>query len=93
MDEYSIEWFKYLKKVNSKWLGAQALKLLEHYEALEAENERVHEDVGRAARLLVDGQWEEPMKTLCDIAGLHYPAIETELKPTSVEDALKAGDG
>jgi len=36
MAEYSIEWYKTLKEENPKWLGIQALRLLEHYEKLEA---------------------------------------------------------
>jgi len=32
MEEYSIEWFKQLRKWNDKWLGTQAIKMLEHYD-------------------------------------------------------------
>jgi len=34
MEEYSIEWFRWHRQNNTKWLGTQALRLLEHYEQL-----------------------------------------------------------
>lgn len=36
MIEYSVEWFKWQRDNHKEWLGTQALRLLEHYEELEA---------------------------------------------------------
>lgn len=37
MKEYSVEWFKHQRDTHKEWLGTQALRLLEHYEKLEAD--------------------------------------------------------
>ena len=33
-DEYSVNWFREIYYTNTKWLGTQAVRLWEHYEAL-----------------------------------------------------------
>ena len=37
--------------------------------------------------LVEQDKWEEPVKRLCEIAGLEYPAITAKVEPQSVADA------
>ena len=63
-------------------------KVWDYAEALEAENASLTEKVRLAVIELVEqDKWEEPVKRLCEIAGLEYPAITAKVEPQSVADA------
>ena len=38
--------------------------------------------------LVEQDKWEGPMKRLCEIAGLEYPAITTKVEPQSIDTLL-----
>lgn len=38
---------------------------------------------------LVEGEWERPMKALCDLSGMIYPAVLTQLHLIQISDLLK----
>lgn len=40
-NEYSVEWFRWMSINNPKWLGTQALRLWEHYAALEVKRDEL----------------------------------------------------
>ena len=45
-NEYSVEWFRWMYINNPKWLGTRALRLWEHYAALEAERNEILQQAG-----------------------------------------------
>ena len=49
-------------------------------------NKREKELIRLSVEQLVEGLWETPMKTLCSLAGLRYPAIEEDVVPVRVEE-------
>ena len=81
MEEYSVEWFKWQYQNNTKWLGTQAVKLLEHYIKLEAENERL-EEIDGAARLFYATLCEAPEedKAVADWLCRHQEALRILIK-------------
>jgi hypothetical protein len=70
MEEYSIEWFKWIYINNNKWLGTQAKELLKHYIQLEDENEKLREliaECGACFGLTADKYTDhEQMMHKCD---------------------------
>ena len=60
---------------------------------LKAENTTLKRDVGQAVvELAQKDEWETPMKRLCKIAGIEYPAITTKIEPTSIDTLLAADE-
>jgi len=64
------------------------------YAELEEERDALVREVTLAIKELVEqDEWETPMKRLCTIAGIKYPAVETESKPISVKQLATRKEG
>ena len=64
-------------------------ELADRVAQLEAENAELKREVARAVvELAQEDKWETPLKRLCKIASIEYPAIATKIEPTSIDVLL-----
>ena len=76
-NEYSVEWFRWMYINNPKWLGTQALRLWEHYAALEIELEAIERIVEAVQQVMYHSN-DDTAGRLAKALGIIRPAQQEE---------------